>query len=159
MFRHIRGLYVWKQGQYPRTALGVTVGVVDATNGAGAAAEGSSSGAGEFLPYGDPDERRVSHLKRLLGKRGAGAFAGAALDQPVASVSLCHALNARNKVSLHVTSVRALAACFTYNIQPGVKLQTGLSTQLNSWNLMDVATKPGGLGKPQLGLAVSIGAF
>jgi len=152
---HVRGLYVWNQGQYPRTALGVTVGVMDGSSVAADSSAASSSGE-EFHPYGDPDERRLSHLKRLIGKRGAAL--AVALDQPVVSGSICHAINPRNKLSLHVTSVRALAACFSYNVQPGVKIQTGVSTQLPSWNLADVA-KAGGLGKPQLGLAVSIGAF
>ena len=136
--RYIRGLWCTNLGQYPRSAFGLTVGLIDGE--AEPAAMRSTAGAGEgsvdvpassprpFRPYHDPDAPVESSWRRLLASHSQLA----ALDQPVASLSFYHALNPWNKVKLALTSSRALTSTFTYQLTDNVSVQSTFSTQLLS---------------------------
>ena len=73
-------------------------------------------------------------------------------------VSVHHAINPQNRVAFGITSIRGLAASFNYRLRPDISVQTSVSTDLPSWNVLDVA-KAGGIGKPQLGISLTIGAI
>ena len=139
---------MWNQGRFPRTAVGLSVGVLNEV-------PSDSSVSDELpdaspLPYGDLEQ----HVGRQWRMFGRSKLSG---NEPVASMSLSHAINPSNRVSLNITSMRDISASFNYRIRPNVSLQTGVSTTLPSWNMCDAAMA-GSIGKPQLGIALSIGA-
>lgn len=164
--RYIRGLWCTNLGQYPRSAFGLTVGLIDGE--AEPAAMRSTAGAGHgegsvdvpassprpFRPYHDPDAPVESSWRRLLASHSKLA----ALDQPVASLSFYHALNPWNKVKLALTSSRALTSTFTYQLTDNVSVQSTFSTQLPSWDPR-ASLEPGSALKSGLGLSVTIGAY
>lgn len=164
-------MYVFNAGQYPRSVVGATVGVVDggaigerdALNVSGSVDESASgldsasASPRSFRPYGDPDAVVASStLQRLFGSNG-GNGSLAVLNKPVAQVHWYHALNPRNKVKVSLSSDRALHSSFTYQLLQNVSISTSLQSVFpRSWNVVDSVGK-GGV-KNSMGIAISIGA-
>lgn len=171
----LRGMYVFNRGQFPRSVLGVTVGVIDGGDLDPSIAPGSleESASGldastsavaaprSFHPYGDPDSLETVGTQRLMGARNGSL---AALNKPVAQINFNHALNANNRVKLSLSSERALHTSFSYQLLDNVNVQTSLHTIFPSWNGLAMATSGGakangGVCQNKLGLSLTIGAM
>ena len=173
-------MYVFNRSQYPRSVLGLTVGVIDGGDldpsiAAGSLDESSSgldasasavAAPRSFHPYGDPDALdTTTGTQRLFGGRNGSL---AALNKPVAQVNFYHSLNANNRVKLSLSSERALHSSFSYQLLDNVNVQTSLHTVFPSWNALAMAggggagggkASNGGVCQNKLGVSLTIGAM